>query len=79
MGKFSHILEAKNDTLEIPFLKILAVNDIDNEDIIFLILVRKFQVLLSFNFACKRTRCHLSLTHEREVSLVPLLDGFHYK
>ena len=74
MGTFSHSPEAKDDTLEIPFLKTLAVNDIDNEDIIFIILVGKFQALLSFISACKRTRCHFSVAHEHVVSLVRLLD-----
>jgi len=79
MELFSHSPEAKDDTLEIPFPKNLVVNDIDNKDIIFLILVRKFQVLLSFILAFEQTRCHFSVTHECGVSLVPLIDGLHYK
>lgn len=27
----------------------------------------------------KRTRCHFSVAHERGVSLIPILDGFHHK
>ena len=36
MGTFSYNPEAKDDTLVIPFLKLRAVNNIDNEDNIFL-------------------------------------------